>query len=194
MIGEPEPGGAPATRSASLAASSSQRTRRLVGGLFEVGEPRCAPSQGLRRAAAQAGGWSAKASPRAALRRCVSPSLTPLVGRDTSSAAARALGRRQGRRRPGGPALGRAGHRQVAASRARCAAAGRRGLSALSHYCSPYHTNSALYPVIGLLERAAGSSRKPPDASSTSWRRSARSTDQVEEVAPDCRPARDSDR
>ena len=25
----------------------------------------------------------------------------------------------------------------------------------LSHYCSPYHTNSALYPVIGLLERAA---------------------------------------
>jgi class 3 adenylate cyclase/predicted ATPase len=25
----------------------------------------------------------------------------------------------------------------------------------LSHYCSPYHTNSPLYPVIGLLERAA---------------------------------------
>jgi predicted ATPase len=30
---------------------------------------------------------------------------------------------------------------------------------ALSHYCSPHHTNSALYPVIGLLERAAGFSR-----------------------------------
>ena len=29
----------------------------------------------------------------------------------------------------------------------------------LSHYCSPYHTNSALYPVIGLLERAAGFTR-----------------------------------
>jgi predicted ATPase/class 3 adenylate cyclase len=26
----------------------------------------------------------------------------------------------------------------------------------LSHYCSSYHTNSALYPIIGLLERAAG--------------------------------------
>ncbi|TIL62017.1 MAG: adenylate cyclase, partial [Mesorhizobium sp.] len=25
----------------------------------------------------------------------------------------------------------------------------------LSNYCSPYHTNSALYPVVGLLERAA---------------------------------------
>ncbi len=29
----------------------------------------------------------------------------------------------------------------------------------LSHYCSPYHTNSALYPVLGLLERAAGFAR-----------------------------------
>src|SRR5262245_4761804 len=29
----------------------------------------------------------------------------------------------------------------------------------LSHYCSPYHTNSPLYPVIGLLERAAGFDR-----------------------------------
>ena len=29
----------------------------------------------------------------------------------------------------------------------------------LSHNCSPYHTNSPLYPVIGLLERAAGFDR-----------------------------------
>jgi class 3 adenylate cyclase/predicted ATPase len=35
----------------------------------------------------------------------------------------------------------------------------------LSFYCSPHHTNSALYPVIGLLERAAGYSRDDePDA------------------------------
>ena len=35
----------------------------------------------------------------------------------------------------------------------------------LSHYCSPYHTASALYPIIGLLERAAGFSRDdPPEA------------------------------
>ena len=27
---------------------------------------------------------------------------------------------------------------------------------ALSHFCSPYHTNSALYPIIAQLERAAG--------------------------------------
>ena len=29
----------------------------------------------------------------------------------------------------------------------------------VTHYGSPYHTNSALYPVIGLLERAAGFER-----------------------------------
>lgn len=34
----------------------------------------------------------------------------------------------------------------------------------LSGYCSPYHTNSALYPVIGLLERAAGFERQDPPA------------------------------
>ena len=34
----------------------------------------------------------------------------------------------------------------------------------LSGYCSPYHTNSALYPVIGLLERAAGFERADPPA------------------------------
>ena len=34
-----------------------------------------------------------------------------------------------------------------------------------SHYCSPYHTNSALYPVIGLLKRAARLVRdEPPEA------------------------------
>jgi hypothetical protein len=35
----------------------------------------------------------------------------------------------------------------------------------LRHYCSPYHTNSALYPVIGLLERAAGLQRGDPPES-----------------------------
>ena len=29
----------------------------------------------------------------------------------------------------------------------------------LSHYCSPHHTDIAFYPVIGLLERAAGFER-----------------------------------
>ena len=32
----------------------------------------------------------------------------------------------------------------------------------LSHFCSPYHTNSALYPIIGFLERAANLGRDEP--------------------------------
>jgi predicted ATPase len=32
----------------------------------------------------------------------------------------------------------------------------------LGHYCSPYHANSALYPVIDLLERAARLDRDEP--------------------------------
>jgi predicted ATPase len=34
--------------------------------------------------------------------------------------------------------------------------------TSLSHYCSPHHTNSALYPVIDLLERATGLERAAP--------------------------------
>lgn len=32
----------------------------------------------------------------------------------------------------------------------------------LSHFCSPFHNNSALYPIVGLLERAAGIRREDP--------------------------------
>ena len=34
--------------------------------------------------------------------------------------------------------------------------------TALSHFCSSYHANSALHPVIGLLEREAGLRREDP--------------------------------
>lgn len=32
----------------------------------------------------------------------------------------------------------------------------------LSHFCSPFHSNSVLYPIVGLLERAAGIRREDP--------------------------------
>ena len=34
----------------------------------------------------------------------------------------------------------------------------------LGQFCSPYHANTALHPVIGLLERAAGLRREDPPA------------------------------
>ena len=56
----------------------------------------------------------------------------------------------------------------------------------LSHYCSPYHVNSALYPVIGLLERAARLDRDdPPEAQLAKLEAVlSRSSDRLEEVVP----------
>ena len=56
----------------------------------------------------------------------------------------------------------------------------------LTHFCSPYHTNSALYPVIGLLERAAGFA--PEDGAEQRLDRLeallTRSTDRLHEAVP----------
>ena len=56
----------------------------------------------------------------------------------------------------------------------------------LSHYCSPYHTNSALHPVIGLLERAARLDREqPPEVQLAKLEAVlARSSDRMDEVVP----------
>ena len=56
----------------------------------------------------------------------------------------------------------------------------------LSHYCSPYHTNSALHPVIGLLERAARLEREePPEAQLAKLEAVlGRSSDRLDEVVP----------
>jgi hypothetical protein len=56
----------------------------------------------------------------------------------------------------------------------------------LSVFCSPHHTNSALYPVIGLLERAAGLDRDTPPAEQLARLEAvlARSGDRPDEVVP----------
>jgi predicted ATPase len=56
----------------------------------------------------------------------------------------------------------------------------------LSHYCSPHHTNSALYPVIGLLERATRLDRdEPPEAQLVKLEAAlARSSDRLDEAVP----------
>jgi class 3 adenylate cyclase/predicted ATPase len=56
----------------------------------------------------------------------------------------------------------------------------------LSHFCSPFHANSALYPVIGLLERAAGMRREDlPDKQLDKLEAMlALATDDVHEGAP----------
>lgn len=56
----------------------------------------------------------------------------------------------------------------------------------LSHFCSPFHTNSALYPVVGLLERAAGIRREDPPEEQLDKLEAmlALATDAVHESAP----------
>jgi predicted ATPase len=56
----------------------------------------------------------------------------------------------------------------------------------LSHYCSPHHTNSALYPLIGLLERAARLDRdEPADAQLAKLEAVlGRSSDRLDEAVP----------
>ena len=130
-----------------------------------AGRSRAAAAEGLRRAArGLAGRGRGRAEGR--FEALHGRRLTPLVGREHELGILLerwALG--QGGRRPGGAALGRAGHRQVAAGPRAARAPRRRAVHAAQPYCSPYHTNSALYPVIGLLERAARLERDdPPEA------------------------------
>jgi predicted ATPase len=58
--------------------------------------------------------------------------------------------------------------------------------TALSHYCSPHHQTSPLYPVIGLLERAAGFAADDPAATRLDKLEAllALSSDDVTAVAP----------
>ena len=70
------------------------------------------------------------------------PALTPLIGRDEElELLLRRWQQAKSRRGPGGAALRRAGHRQVAPRRRRCssACAASRTLR-LRYFCSPHHT------------------------------------------------------
>ena len=81
------------------------------------------------------------------------------TGRRTRTAAA-TLVEGEDRRRPSSVAFWRAGHRQIPPD---CGAAGTLAAephTRLRYFCSPQHTDSALYPVIGQMERAAGFTHK----------------------------------
>ena len=122
-----------------------------------AGGPRGQGPQGHRRAGAGLGGAAGEFGGRplrgAARDR---PDGAGRAGRRTRIAAA-ALVEGQDRRRPGGAPFRRGRHRQIAAHGG---AAGSASLAEphtrLRYFCSPQHTDSALYPIIGQMERAAG--------------------------------------
>ena len=140
----------------------SQSTRRLVGGLFELAD---LGPQNLKGFAAPLAVWRVDGEGHAEGRfeALHGERLTPLVGRDQELSI---LLERWGSAREGDgqvvllvgePGIGKS--RMIRTLRERLAGEPH---IALSHYCSPHHTNSALYPVIDLLERAARLDREAP--------------------------------
>ena len=139
-------------------------TRRLVGDLFEYRDLGAVEVKGI---AAPVPAWqvlrpSAVASRFEALR---GSALTPLVGRDEEIDL---LLRRWARAKAGdGQVVLVSGEPGIGKSR--LAAALEERLHAephlrLRYFCSPYHQDSALYPFIDQLGRAAGFARDDPPA------------------------------
>ena len=160
MVGEtPEPRRPAAGSRRARAASSSPRARAACS---------AACSSAATSASAGLKGFAGAGAGLAGARRGRSgeplrgparrPSLTPLVGREQELALL--LDRWQQAKDGRGP--GGAARRASPASASRASSRALRERlrdephTRLRYYCSPYHHDSALYPVIDQLERAAG--------------------------------------
>ena len=164
----------------------SQATRRLVGGLFELDDLGPQRVKGFTEplSAWRVLGEGPEEGRFEAMRGA---RLTPLVGRDEELHLLLARWRRAKRGEgqvvllSGEPGIGKS--RIVRALRERLEGESH---TPLSHYCSPYHVNSALYPVIGLLERAAGFERnEAPEARLAKVEALlARGTERLDEAVP----------
>jgi class 3 adenylate cyclase len=131
-------------------------TRRLLGGLFALADLGPVRLKGFSAALAafRVEGEGPTEGRFEALR---GGHLTPLMGREHELAIL--LARWAWAKEGDGQVVLLAGEPGIGKSR--LIQALREELSAepqvvLSHFCSPYHTNSALHPIIGQLERAAG--------------------------------------
>ncbi|MEH2527183.1 MULTISPECIES: adenylate/guanylate cyclase domain-containing protein [unclassified Bradyrhizobium] len=164
----------------------SARTRELIGGLFELAElgPQILKGFPVPVRAWRVVGEGAAESRFEALHGA---DLTPLVGRENEIGLLlehweRAKeGEGQVVLLGGEPGIGKS--RLVRALRGRLE---NEPHTPLSHYCSPHHQTSPLYPVIGHLERAAGFAADDPAATRLDKLEAllALSTDHVAAVAP----------
>jgi predicted ATPase len=164
----------------------SQTTRRLVGGLFELADLGPVPFKGFAEplSAFRVAGEGRAEGRFEALH---GERLTPLVGREHELGmllerwAWAKDGDGQVVLLSGEPGIGKS---RVIRTLRECL--GDEPYTPLSHYCSLYHTNSALYPVIGLLERAAQLDRdEPPEAQLARLEvLLSQSSDRLDEVVP----------
>jgi class 3 adenylate cyclase len=140
----------------------AEATRRLLGDLFTY---RDLDARLLKGFAEPIRAWSILGEGAAESRFDArhGASTTALVGRDQELALL--LDRWERAKEGEGRVVLLAGEPGIGKSRlvhSLREALGSEPLTPLRHYCSPYHTNSALYPLIGLLERAAELQRGEP--------------------------------
>jgi class 3 adenylate cyclase len=164
----------------------SQATRRLIGGLFELAD--LGPKR-LKGFAEPLAAWRVEGEGRAEGRfeALHGERLTPLVGREHEVGIL--LERWTSAKEGDGQAVLLSGEPGIGKSRVVRTLRERLGdepYVPLSHYCSPHHTNSALYPLIGLLERAARLDREePPEAQLAKLEAVlGRSSDRLDEAVP----------
>jgi class 3 adenylate cyclase/predicted ATPase len=164
----------------------SQATRRLVGSLFELDD---LGPQRLKGFAEPLSAWRVAGEGRAEGRfeALHGQHLTPLVGREQELAML--LARWAWAKDGDGQVVLLAGEPGIGKSRLLRAL--RQELSdephlTLSHFCSPYHTNSALHPIIAQLERAAGFARgDEPEAKRVKLAKLlGQATEQVDDAVP----------
>ncbi|MQW65380.1 AAA family ATPase [Sinorhizobium meliloti] len=161
-------------------------TRHLIGGLFDLAELGFHPLKGF---SASIPAWRVlgESSAESRFEALHGASLTPLVGRehDIVLLLKRWEAVKKGKGRvvllAGEPGIGKS--RLVRALRRRLEGEPH---TTVSHYCSPYHQTSPLYPVIRLLERAAGfAAEDPPEVKLSKLEALlTQSTEEVADAAP----------
>jgi class 3 adenylate cyclase/predicted ATPase len=134
----------------------AEGTRRLLGNLFELQD---LGAKDLKGIAGPARAWSAlrARSVESRFEALHTTGLTALVGREEETEL---LLRRWARAKTGeGQVVLIAGEAGIGKSRLTAALlehVAREPHTRLRYFCSPQHTDSALYPIIGQMERAAG--------------------------------------
>ena len=134
----------------------SESTRRLLGNLFELKD---LGGRDLKGVAGQMRAWVAlrASTVESRFEALHATGLTALVGRDEETEL---LLRRWSRAKSGeGQVVLLSGEAGIGKSRLTAALLERLATephTRLRYFCSPQHTDSALYPIIGQMERAAG--------------------------------------
>jgi len=133
----------------------AESTRRLLGNLFELD---ALPAKDLKGIAGPVQAWAAlrASTVESRFEALHGTGLTALVGREEETEL---LLRRWSRAKSGeGQVVLLSGEAGVGKSRLTAAlleSAGREPHTRLRYFCSPQHTESAFYPIIGQMERAA---------------------------------------